>query len=446
MLSRATDKTAIAVYPEKINRYRRFKGWDYANGASLFVTIATEPRRPLFGKIVCGKVCLSPLGRKVEEALEAMPRLNPEMRLFGRVVMPDHVHFNCALAPGLAAPLKTLGWAIRRFKNHTAKLAKYGLGLAERSPAIKSESQAILWQQGYHDYLLLSRSMIDSTERYIAYNPMKGELMHGEKGALRIIEPLFSPRLDPGDYWKGVGNIALLSPVEKLVSLRVSREVAAPEAIARVVKRMESAVDKGYVIISGFISKGERAVRDMLARRRDAKFIRILPSCIPNRRFKPESVYIEPFAENRYLEIARGNDETEFGRRACLNLNAEIIEIATSGDGLALYWKADGPHVLAGLAEHSSAIKSDSQVISGSSPKFDAQVGFSGPSKSNGQPKFNNPSKFNSQSKFNGPSRFDGQSKFNDPSKFDSPSRFDGRTVFGQSKFDGQSRPQENLP
>ena len=189
--------------------------------------------------------------------------------------------------------------------------------------------------------------MIDSTERYIAYNPMKWELMYGAGGGLRVVEPLSSPRLDIGDYWKGVGNIALLSPDEKLVSLRVSREVATPAAIAAVVRRMESAVEKGYVIISGFISKGERAVRDMLARRRDAKFIRILPSCIPNRRFKPESVYIEPFAENRYLEIARGNDETEFGRRACLDLNAEIIEIATSAKGLALYWKAAGPQVLA---------------------------------------------------------------------------------------------------
>ena len=355
----------------EIRRYRRFKGWDYTKGASLFITIATEPRRPLFGEIKGGRVVLTPLGEKVAEALEAMPRLNPGLRLFGWVVMPDHVHFNCALVAGLEEPLKVLGWAIRRFKNYTTALAKRSLAI--KSGAVgprdsnrfdgqtafgQSQTALGLWQQGYHDYILLSRSMIDSTERYIAYNPMKWELMYGGGGALRVVEPLSSPRLDPGDYWKGVGNIALLSPDEKLVSLMVSREVATPAAIDAVVKRMESAVEKGHVIISGFISKGERAVRDMLARRRDAKFIRILPSCIPNRRFKPESVYIEPFAENRYLEIARGNDETEFGRRACLDLNAEIIEIATSGEGLALYWKADGPHVLAGLSEHGSAIKS----------------------------------------------------------------------------------------
>ena len=123
--------------------------------------------------------------------------------------------------------------------------------------------------------------------------------------------------------------------------------LASPEAIAAVVKRLEAAVDQGFVVISGFISKGERAVRDMLCRRRDARFIRILPSCIPNKRFKPESVYIEPFAEERYLEIAQGNDETEFGRAACLDLNAEIIEIATAGKGLAIYWKTNGPQVVA---------------------------------------------------------------------------------------------------
>ncbi len=188
--------------------------------------------------------------------------------------------------------------------------------------------------------------MIDSTERYIAYNPLKWQLMYGAQGGLRVVEPLSSPRLAIGDYWKGVGDVGLLSPGERLVSLRVSRKVDSPEAIAKVVRRMERAVDKGYVIISGFISKGERAVKDMLLRRRDARFIRILPSSLPNRRFKPESGYIEPFAENRYLEIARGNDETEFGRAACLDLNAEIIEIATACEGLALYWMADGPHVI----------------------------------------------------------------------------------------------------
>lgn len=193
--------------------------------------------------------------------------------------------------------------------------------------------------------------MIDSTERYIAYNPLKWELMYGEAAALRIREPLFSPRLDMGDYWKGVGNIALLGEGERLVALRVSREVSSDEAVSRVVARMENAVEGGYVILSGFISKGERAVRDMLCRRRGAKFIKIRPSCIPNARFRPESIYVNAFAENRFLEIGKGNDEVAFGRGACLDLNEEIVKIATAGEGLAVYWKADGPRVVAAGAK-----------------------------------------------------------------------------------------------
>ena len=392
----------------EIKRYRRFSGWDYAKGASLFITISTAPRRALFGVARDGVVALSALGEKVKEALEAIPLLNPGILLFGYVVMPDHVHFNCALLPGLAEPLKVLGNAIRRFKNYTTKLAKHSLaiksnglgfgkasrfdGQAEGDEASRFDGQAEgdeasridvraegdeasrfdggfglgkassfdgqtafgLWQQGYHDYILLSREMIDATERYIAYNPMKWELMYGVEGALRVIEPLFMPRLDLGHYWKGVGNLALLDPAEKLLSLRISRQVQGA-AMAKMLARIENAVSQGYIIISGFISKGEQAVRDMLCRRSDARFIRILPSCIPNRRFRPESRYVAPFAEGRYLEIAQGNDEVEFGRRACLDINAEIIEIAKAGEGLALYWKPDGPHK---LAEHSSAIKS----------------------------------------------------------------------------------------
>lgn len=398
--------------PTTIRRYRRTHSWDYARGASLFITISTAPRRNIFGRISGNEVHLSQLGKHVADALDAMPRLNDGLRLYGRVVMPDHIHFNVYLRPGLNEPLKVLGNAIRRFKNHTTKLAKILLAdrsiLAEYSSAIStttpnisaialapttsSEGRAAqprpqgsadgrsasdsppssddgrsmigqngqLWQQGYHDRLCLSRTFIDATERYIRYNPLKWALMHGIDHALRIHEPLDSPRLADGDYWKGVGNTALLGTGEKIVALRISRRCSSSQ-IAATVRRMEAAVDKGYIILSGFISPGEKAVRDMLCARADARFIRILPSCIPNARFKPESRYVPAFAAGRYLEIGRGNDEVAFGREACLDYNAEIIEIATAGEGVAVYWKPTGACV---LAEHSSAIT----TTSGASP------------------------------------------------------------------------------
>ena len=347
---------------EPIHRYRRFTEWDYSKGASLFVTLTLEERRPLFGRVENCQMILSPLGEIVREALETMPHLNPGLSLFGHVVMPDHVHFNCSLAPGLPEPLRLFGNAIRRFKNYTTKQAKLSLAIraggaaSQATPPLASpDGRAApglphppLWRQGCHDYLLVSRSMIDSTERYIAYNPAKWTLMHGA-GHLRVLEPVFSARLDIGDYWKAVGNLALLSPEERLVSLRVSRQVA---DIPAVVARMERAVDRGFVVVSGFVSKGEQAVRDMLCRRNDAKLIRVRASCIPNARFKPESAYVQAFAEGRCLELGKGNDEVAFSRGACLDVNREIIDIATSAPGLAVYFTKDG---LLKLAEHRAA-------------------------------------------------------------------------------------------
>ncbi len=417
--------------------FRRFKGWDYSNGASFFITLALEDRRPLFGRVEGGAMVLSPLGEEVLAALQAIPRIHPEITLYGHVVMPDHVHFNCHLAAGLENPIKVLGRAISGFKAVTtrsphaqcacgstpgfghapgccagstpdphaqcargstpafwhapdccagsapdphaqcARGSTPGFGHApdccagsapdpharcacgstpvsgqalreteaeqfQSSPGARSGGASAprlrIWRLGYHDHLCLSRSFIDSTERYIAYNPLKWELMHGA-GSLRILEPLFSPRLDPADYWKGVGNPALLSAGSKLVSLRVSREV---RDIASVVSRMEQAADQGFAIASGFVSPGEQAVRDALCRRPGARLVHVRASCIPNARFKPESAYVQPFAEGRCLEIGKGNEEIEFGRAACLDVNAEIAEMAKAGPGYALYFKREG--------------------------------------------------------------------------------------------------------
>ena len=151
----------------EIKRYRRFKGWDYSKGASLFITIATAPRLSLFGRVVGGKVVLSEFGRIVQNALESMPRLNPGLLLFGFVIMPDHIHFNCAIVAGLNEPLKVLGWAIRRFKNYTTAVAKRSLANNAMASGLASspdgqtlfDISTTIWQQGYHDYLLVSRDI-----------------------------------------------------------------------------------------------------------------------------------------------------------------------------------------------------------------------------------------------------------------------------------------------
>lgn len=229
---------------KEIKRYRRFQGWDYSRGASLFITISTSPRRAIFGQVVGGEMKLSPLGEEALFSLESMPRYNQGLLLFGRVVMPDHIHFNCHIEAGLKEPLKFLGNAVRRFKNHISKVARAQLATSGVQPNPDGQAKlglTLAWQQGYHDRLLPSESIMKATERYIAYNPAKWELMKNRPAALRIKEPLDSPRLDPSEYWKGVGNTSLLEESNKIVSLRVSRKLSESQ-LKDVERRIKSAI------------------------------------------------------------------------------------------------------------------------------------------------------------------------------------------------------------
>lgn len=316
--------------PERqIKYYRRFHGYDYSQGASLFITMSTEPRAAAFGRVVNAKVERSLLGEKVFESLEAIPEFNPGFKLFEHELMPDHLHCNLYLPPvtpggaGVDPQLQRLGSAMRKFKTFTTTLARKLLGF-ER-----------LWQQGYHDRICVSRRFIEAVSRYIRYNALKYELMYNQPEFMRIREPLDFARLDGEDFWKGMGNVALLAEDNKLLSLRVSRKT---RDFSRLVSRMEDAVRAGYTIMSGFISPGEIAVRDMLLANRNASFIHVLPSCMKNGH-RPDSRYLKPLQEGRFLEIGEGNDESEFGRSACLALNDEIVKIACAGEGLGVYWK-----------------------------------------------------------------------------------------------------------
>ncbi len=306
---------------QEIHTYRRFKGYDYRQGASLFISLSTEPRINCFGAVHHAKMQYSPLGEEVFQAIESIPRFNPDISLFGHVLMPDHAHFRVYLPPNLPEPLKVLGNAMRKFKTYTSTVARKQLGMPR------------LWQQGYHDWLCLSRHFIESVERYIAYNPLKYELFNNQPEMFHIVEPLIASRLDPADYWKGIGNISLLSPDMPIASLRVSRSI---QDFRGVLSQVAKLVEDGYAILSGFISPGEIAVRDMLIGDPRAKIIHILTNSMPYF-YKPDSRYLLPLQEGRFLEIAHGNAPEEFTRRTCLDLNQEIIEIAQAGIGKEVY-------------------------------------------------------------------------------------------------------------
>ncbi len=335
---------------QPIRRYRRFHGWDYSKGASFFITIVTEPRRSLFGRVEQGAMMLSPLGEKVMEALESIPRLNPGITLYGHVVMPDHVHLCCHLAPGLAEPLQILGNAIRRFKNYTTKVWKAELaeqnsaistGAPQSSPSEDGQTEigqfGLLWQQGYHDLLCLSREAIDAVEHYIANNPLKWWLMYCDKTLMRVQEPLDSPLLDgTGIFWRGVGNTdliapAMIGPKRRIVSMRISRKVPASQ-LTQVAADCLKGANAGYIYASTFFSPGERQLYNALVEA-GAPMIKLQTSKI-GWGYRPVGSDPELFAAKRLLILAPMlAPATPSTRPELLDANRHAATIAHAWDG-----------------------------------------------------------------------------------------------------------------
>ena len=307
---------------KEITHYRRFRGYDYSRGASLFITIVTSPRHPWFGWINNAQVELSDFGRVADESIRFTLSRIKGLRLQRYVVMPDHVHVRVYLAPGLSEPLKVLGSFVNRFKSWTTKV------FHQDHPM-----DITLWQQGYHDLICMNERMIDAVDRYIDYNPLKYELRYRNKTALKLHEPLESFRLDGGEFWRGVGAIELLNENREMIALRVSRRTS-NERIEEAVRRIKSRADQ-FTIISGFISAGERAIFDALASNPNGRMIKVLPFSMAHD-YMPPSSLLPLINEGRLAIIARGNSPEELSRKACLDLNAAIIPIAEKA-GRAVY-------------------------------------------------------------------------------------------------------------
>lgn len=318
-------------HPNSETHRRRYHGYDYSRGAAVFVTIVTEPRQPLFGRVCKAQMVLSEFGHKITEALQHQRTVG--VALHEWVVMPDHVHFMVHLKAGQPEPLRALGHFVGGFKSYTTRLY-WQQSLACASAVVLSSK---LWQEGYHDWLCISRRFIDNCIAYIGYNPLKYELLHNGTGALKICEPIDSELLPIGEYWKGVGNMALLRSENKLLSVRISRKVETAIAIDAVVSRLMRGVEKGFIPISGFVSSGEKAFHDALLAHRSARFIQVEVEAIPVE-YRPASSLLPALSSGRMLLLGRPEATDLFDRAACIALNESILTMAhRSIEGIGCY-------------------------------------------------------------------------------------------------------------
>lgn len=158
----------------------RLPEFDYSQPGDYFVTIVTQDRKPMFGKVVDSDVVLSALGSMVAKLWAAIPEHSPNVEMGIFVVMPNHIHgvISITVEARHAVPLPqggierfgkpisgSLPTIVRSFKSaSTKKFHEFSEHSGER-----------LWQRGYYDHVIRNEKDYQAIYDYILTNPYNWE-------------------------------------------------------------------------------------------------------------------------------------------------------------------------------------------------------------------------------------------------------------------------------
>ena len=359
---------------KKPSMLRRCVGHDYTERMMYMVTMVTEGRRPLFGKVTgrsdapadseqSPRVELSELGRRVYEELMATPAHHPEISVVALQMMPDHLHAILFVKKKMEQPL---GMALRGFKQkcnqhyrelvlgvkcvalatqqtglatqqtglatqHTGQAtqqtgqATQQTGLATQQTGQKQEkkdrrgedrSHGMLFARGYNDKLLLRDGQLQRWMEYLRDNPRRLLMKREQPDLFRVQRGL----MIAGQQFSSIGNRFLLERPVKL-QVQCSRRLTDEQIAEKQAWWLEHA-HSGAVLVSPCISKGEKQVMR-------AAFDEGLPIIVLQENgftdlAKPDGRRMEACARGQLLLLApweHHNERLTIRRNQCLALN-----------------------------------------------------------------------------------------------------------------------------
>jgi putative transposase len=174
----------------------RWRGYDYANVGAYYLTICTQDRLHLFGRIVDGVMHPSPIGEWAQRCWNVIPDHMSHVDVGEFVVMPNHVHGIVVIRERLVVPVGgdhdrpqrppapptpptnstgrtmpvvpvgSLGRIVRAYKSAVTRMA-YRDGLLPQGTPV--------WQRNYWDRVIRDDGEHERIAKYIRDNPMKWE-------------------------------------------------------------------------------------------------------------------------------------------------------------------------------------------------------------------------------------------------------------------------------
>jgi len=293
---------------------------DYRAPAFYMVTMTTHNRRPWFGECENNRCTLNADGWLLHNLWRRIPQDYPQIAVSTLCIMPDHLHGILHVTERMTKPL---GVAIRAFKSQ----ATSALRKTHNNPALT------LWNPGYNDRCVWRHDALAAFTRYLMDNPRRFCLKKANPHLFHTVANLRHPALPSGQSWSGYGNRFLLDRPEKR-AIRVSRK-ASPAEIAALRDEVLSEAAQGVVIVSPFISHGEKEIAKAILTSPAGDVILMKHDGFPPL-FKPQGRYFDLCVQGRLLILSSAsfrvhaenpNARAALTRETCLAMNAACAHI-----------------------------------------------------------------------------------------------------------------------
>lgn len=323
----------------KPSMLRRCIDHDYQGRCIYLITLVTEGRRPLFGKLEGRsdapkgshkgpRILLNELGEAVQRNFYSIEDRHPEIQVLALQMMPDHLHGILFVKEQTD---KHLGQAISGFKagcNKDYRRIVLGVDVPSVVAVLQPTAQprpprssynrehGLLFASGYNDRILLRKGQLDSWLNYLEDNPRR---LLAKREHPDLFKVQFGLHI-AGQNYAAIGNRFLLNrPIKRQV--QCSRRLNEQE-INEVVKQFLGEALNGVVLVSPSISPGEKAVMRAAL---DAHLPLIYISPMSFTPFtKPGGEFIEACAHGNLLILAPWENRSTtqaLTRQECLALN-----------------------------------------------------------------------------------------------------------------------------
>ena len=274
------EKQKAFAGEKKPSMLRRCIDQDYTDRQMYMVTMVTEERKPLFGRVVgrsdapAGSpyephIELSMLGERVEACWNEIAIRYPQISLIALQMMPDHLHGIIFVRDKLDRPLGKVLLGFKQGCNKAFREVQSVASVAVLQQHTKQQHtqqqpsqphpkynryHSLLFAPGFNDKLLLRQGQLQRWLEYLHDNPRRLLMKREHPDLFRVQRGLTVGT----QQFSAIGNRFLLDRPQ-LLQVQCSRRLT-DEQIETKVQQFLMQARQGAVLVSPSISKGEKAV------------------------------------------------------------------------------------------------------------------------------------------------------------------------------------------